>query len=145
MDNWIAAIAVGVILLVIGGGMMYSHTQSWRRHKNDGSLDDFDRKHYYKRYRRRMQTSGLITLLGILIPIGDAPFVWGQRDEVLSSAYWLGVLILLMWIIVMALGDMTSSRLHGNVAMARIRQKQRELEAQVAELKRHEGNGRHKK
>ena len=143
VNSWIPALVVGAILLVIGFGMMFFHYRSWQRQQEDDSLDEFDREHYLKRFRRRMQTSGLLALMGILIPFGDAPFFWNQRDQFLSSIFWLIVLVMLMWIILLAVGDLTSSRMHGNVALARLRQRQRELEAQVAELKRRDGNGQH--
>jgi len=46
------------------------------------------------------------------------------------------------WIIVMAFGDMFSTRTHSQVAMHKVREKQRELERRVAELRSQSGNGR---
>ena len=120
--------------------MLRSHVLAWRRQKNDSTLDDFDRQHYYRRYRRRMQTSGCILLLGFLIPLGDLPVLW-QRGLLASTIYWSAVLLLTAWIIVVALGDLASTRAHSKVAMGRVRRKQRELEAQLAEIKNRRSNG----
>lgn len=133
-NNWLIAAVVGAALLIIGLAMLRSHQTTWRLQKADPELDGDDRAHYYRRYRRRMQTSGAIAALGILIPLGDA-LVW-QLGPRASTFYWVAILGLVMWIIILALGDLTSTTSHSRVALARVHRKQRELEAQAAELQR---------
>ena len=120
--------------------MIAAHARAWRRQQADPALDELDRDHYRTRYRRRLQTSGLIALLGLLIPLGDAPFFWRQGVRI-STAFWCAILLLTVWIVLLAIGDIAATRAHARAALSRIRQKQRQLESQAAQLKRHRSNG----
>lgn len=138
MNSW-AAVGVGASLLVMGFLFMRWHVREWRQEKNDPSLDPKDREHYYARYRRRMQTSGMLMLLGVLIPLGD--WLLDRGFVVASTILWFLVFGLIAWVILMAFGDMLSTRTHSHAALSKVRQKQRELERQVAELRGRGGNG----
>jgi hypothetical protein len=138
MKSWVA-FGVGAGLLAVGLLFLRWHVQEWRQEKNDPSLDPHDRDHYHARYRRRMQTSGMIVFLGILIPLGD--WLLERGFVVASTVLWFFVFGLIGWIILMAFGDMLSTRTHSHAALSKVRQKQRELERQVAELKNRGGNG----
>ncbi len=118
---------------------MRSHIREWRKEKNDSTSDPQDLHHYYARYRRRMQTSGMLVLLGLLIPLMD--WLLDQRQVVPATLVGFLVFALIGWIFLLAFGDMLSTRTHSHVALAKVRQKQRELERQVAELKSRETNG----
>lgn len=140
MDNWQVGAAVGGILVLFGLTLIRTHVVNWRRIKNDPHLPDRDRHYYYRRYRRRMQTSGLLAVIGVLIPVGDSLIPW-QNFPGLFLAYWGGIVLLALWMILLALGDYTSTRVHSQAELDRIRQKQAALEAQVARMKRHGANG----
>ena len=141
MQQWLIAPLVGGGLLLAGLAMMRSHVRSWRHHRHDESIDDADRRYYHTRYRRRMRTSALIAILGVLLAAGDA-FIPANAPR-LFAAYWIGVLMLAAWVVLMGLGDMASTGAHSRVALARVRQKQRELEEQVARIKARNSNGQH--
>ncbi len=132
---------VGATLCLVGLIMMRAHVRSWRIQKRDTTLDDFDRQHYQARFRRRLQTSGMIALVGVLIACGDSPLIPWQNFQRAFAIYWLVVLMLTLWIALLAIGDLSSNRAYSRVALARVRQKQRDLEAQVAQIKRRGSNG----
>jgi hypothetical protein len=138
MNSWVV-LSVGVSLVVLGLLFMRWHILEWRREKTDSSLDPGDLLHYHARYRRRMQTSGMLVVVGFLIPLMD----WLLEERQVIPATLVGFLIfaLIGWIFLMAFGDMLSTRTHSHVALAKVRQKQRELERQLAELKSRETNG----
>lgn len=133
--------AVGLVLLLVGLGLMRSHVRTWESQKEDASLDEADRRHYHRRYRRRLQTSGLIVLLGVLLPAGDL-LIPANRPG-LFATYWFCVLLLAGWVIVMGLGDLASTGAHARASLARVRQKQRELERALEEYRSRQSNGRH--
>jgi amino acid permease len=141
-NPWIAPL-VGGVVAVIGLLMLRHHVLRWRMQKNDPALDPGERQHYYSRYRRRMQTSGLLVLVGILVLIGDLPFIPWQNAPGWFAVYWGGVLCLVVWVILQALGDMASTKAHSRASLSRIRREQRELEQKLAELKSRRSNGRH--
>lgn len=138
MNSWVV-VGVGAGLLVLGLFFMRWHVREWRQEQNDTSLDSHDRNHYYARYRRRMQTSGSLVLLGLLLPFWD----WLLNQRLVIPATLVGFLVfgLIGWVFLMAFGDMLSTRTHSHVALAKVRQKQRELEREIDELRKRETNG----
>ena len=140
MNEWIVPTAGGLLVLV-GLGLVAAHVRSWRQQKRDPDLAESDRLYLYARVRRRVQTSGMIALLGVLLGVGDQLPNWQNRPG-LFGFYWLGVLLLTGWVMLLALGDFFSTRSHARSSLADIRHKQRELERQVAEFKRRGSNGR---
>ena len=71
MQNILASLVVGGLLLVLGGSWLRWHFRVWNEHRNDATLDERERRHYRRQFRRRVQVAGLLILLGALIPIGD--------------------------------------------------------------------------
>lgn len=131
---------LGTLLFVFGAALVRSHVLAWRKQKHDEELDDNDRKYYYRRYRRRVQTSGMIAVLGVIIPLElliprDKPLVF--------TAYCVVILIMAMWIVVLGIGDFIATRAHIQAALARVRGKRLSLEKQLSELKSHGRNGHH--
>lgn len=148
VDRILAPIFGGLLALA-GGVAMWLHARAWRR-QQDEDLEEPDRVHYRGRYRRRMQVSGLIALVGLMIGLGDALVPW-QKVPTLFAIYWLAVILFATWILVLGLADMFATRAHTQAALARIRSQQRVLERQLAEARaqrdaedgneRHRGNG----
>lgn len=132
---------VGLVLVMMGLGLMRWHLVAWRDQRHDPSITDSERLHYRRRYRRRMQTSGLLALLGVLIGAGDALIPW-QKFPLLFVGWIALMLLLVVWIILLALGDMASTTLHSRGELARVRQQQRALEQRLEDLKSRRSNGR---
>ena len=142
MNNWAVAASVGGVVFLTGVLLLWTHIRAWRGQKHDPSLEAADREHYHRRYRRRMQTSGMIALLGILIPLGDAVIPWREAPA-MFAVYWGMLLLLAFWVGVQGLGDLFSTGAHSRAALARIREQQRELQQQLAKSKRRGSNGQH--
>lgn len=138
-NNWIPAAAFGGSLVLLGAGMMASHIRAWNDQKEDGTLLDADLQHLRNRYIRRMQTSAAVAFTGCLIGLGDA-FIW-QFGPVVATCYWLFVIMLVFWITLLALGDLTSVRTYSKTTMSELDSKRKELEAELAEH-RHRSNGK---
>ena len=135
MNNLLAP-AVGGILIVLGATMMLSHLRTWKRRRGSDDLSHQDLSHYRSQFRRRMQASGMIALLGLLIAVGDVlPLL--QKNPVLATVYWLGVLILTAWVVLLGLSDALSTRLHARSALRDLQQQQRTLQRELARLRRH--------
>lgn len=137
-DEWLPATVVGVGLVLFGGWLMSSHWKSWREHAHDDSLDDADRRYYRNQFRRRVQASGIILLLGFLIPIGDRIIPLNRDDASVATLYWLVVLALTCWVLLLAMLDLVATRAHSRLALShlrRLREKQRELQAEADRLR----------
>jgi hypothetical protein len=137
-DEWLPATAVGVGLVLLGGWLMSSHWRSWREHARDDSLDESDLRYYRNQFRRRVQASGIILLLGILIPIGDRIIPLNRNDASVATLYWLVVLALTCWVLLLAMLDLVATRAHSRVAISHLkllREKQRALQAEADRLR----------
>lgn len=145
MNDWIVSTSTGAVLIAIGGLMLRSHGRTWDHQKNDPDLEPEDRVHYHRRYRRRMQTSSLILILGILIPAGDlaVPHLPKRVGGILFAAYVLIILLLALWVMILGLSDFAATAAHSRRAMARLQEKQRELNRELAEIRNRHANGHH--
>jgi hypothetical protein len=65
----IATYAVSLALIGLSGGMLDWHRRSWRRAQLDAAISDRDRRFARSQYRRRLQASGMIGLLGAAIAV----------------------------------------------------------------------------
>jgi hypothetical protein len=143
---WIAPVA-GIVVFLIGLVLIRSNRAAWQRLKNDAGLDDRDRTYYHARYRRRMQMAVMLLVLGVLIPLGDPGkdavirLIDWQKMPWLAGWFLLLELLIIVWVILLALGDMLSTTTHSRAELSRVREKQRELHEQIAELKRRGTNG----
>lgn len=138
-NNWVPAAIFGGSLVLLGTGMMFGHARAWRNQQLDESLPDSDRQHLRNRYLRRMQTSGSVAFAGALIGIGDA-FIW-ELGPAVATFYWLFVIMLVFWIALLAIGDLTSVRTHSQKSLSQLESKRKELEAELARH-RHRSNGK---
>lgn len=142
-DNIWVSLIVGVVLAGFGLALIRHHVVAWCRHKDDPDLEAPDRDFFRRQFRRRVQTSGMLVLLGLMLPVGDALLVWG-REPLTATLFWLGVLLITLWVMALAAGDWLLTRIHarGTIAtLAQIELKKQELEAEVARLRAHRQNG----
>lgn len=121
--------------------MMRAHLKTRNSQLEDASLagDEQERVHLDRQFRRRMQASGMLVLIGVMIAAGQ--FIDGQAHPTLFTFYWLGVILLTFWLILLALGDAVSIANYSRNAQARLDVHRRELEAELERLKARQGNG----
>ena len=136
-NNWWPAVVFGSGLLVLGVGMMIAHWRSWKRQQHEADANDADRTHYANRYRRRMQTSALIAIVGLLLGLGDV-FIW-RFGVPAATLFWMVMLILVCWIAVPAVGDMTAIQSHSKNQLADLETQRRVLEKELAEIRARNG------
>jgi hypothetical protein len=141
VNEYFVAAAVGGTLLLVGGLFLRWNVREWRAAKQDGGLSDRDRLHYHRRFRRRVQTSAMLILLGVLLPVTMWVLDSGAAPAV-KTAVFLAVVLLTGWLILLALADMAATRAHSRSALTEIRARQRELERRLAELKNRSSNGK---
>ncbi len=135
MTDTIPGIIVGTLLVLFGAGLIHLHRTSWFHRQLDADLSDDDLTFFSKQYRRRMQTSSLLMLIGFLIVIGDSPYMPWKSNPALFAVYWGGILLIAFWIILSAIGDMSASRIRSATMISRIREQQRMLEKQIMDLR----------
>jgi hypothetical protein len=99
-------IILAAALLVAAGLLLARHLIVWRR-ADHGGLADRDYEFHRRQYRRRMQTSGLLGLVGLLM-LGS---LWID-DPLVGAVYWAGIAALVIWIALLAMTDWLASRLY---------------------------------
>lgn len=139
MPDWIPAVVMGGLLLLVAGGLAWFQRAAWK--KAIAGLAEADDIHQRatRQLRRRLQVSGLLAVIGLLIPIGDlAPNM--RRSPTMFAIFWLVVLGLVVWMVLLALGDLASNLAQHRVAKNHLEVERRSLEQQ---LRRHRaaGNG----
>jgi hypothetical protein len=141
VDKFFVAAAVGGTLLLVGGLFLRWNVREWRAAKQDGGLGSRDRLHYYRRFRRRVQTSAVLILLGVLLPV-TLLVLESNAGPAVKSAVFLAVILLTGWLFLLALVDMAATRAHSRSALTEIRARQQELERRLAKLKSRSSNGK---
>ena len=136
-NNWWPAVIFGSGLVVLGVGMMIAHWRSWKRQQLEAETDTPDQLHYANRFRRRMQTSALIAIVGLLLGLGDV-FIW-RFGVPAATLFWMVMLILVCWIAVLAVGDMTAIQSHSKNQLADLETQRRVLEKELAEIRARNG------
>jgi Ca2+/Na+ antiporter len=142
LDQILAPI-VGGSLLIAGCVLIRSHILTWRRHQADQSLDRSDVHHFRSQFLRRLRVSGMLSLIGLLVAVGDALIPWQNGLLAWFAIYWLVVLLLAVTVVILGLRDMRATQDHARPEMARIQYHQRELERQLVEERSKRSNGQH--
>lgn len=110
--------------------LIFWNLRSWRGAERLPA-DSRERAFARGQLRRRLQTSGLIALLGFALFVGQ--FV---RSANWIGPYWLGVLFLLAWVVVLALLDIGAIHKHYAPIRAENRLQLAALEARMRQLDR---------
>lgn len=145
MNDWVP-ILVGGSLSVFGLVLVRSHVTKWREQQED-CADDNEREFCHRMYRRRMQTSCVLILVGILIPVGDQIFVHNPPMPLTFTFYFGTVLLMLFWVMFRGVRELLAISLYSRVSGLELRRRQRELHAEYERLRdiqaddrRHEWN-----
>lgn len=136
--------AENIPALVFGGGLILfacaAAWYQWKYRQPEAAADELSQSHARRQLRRRLQVSGMIALLGLLIPLGDMLPLF-RNSPVAFFVFWVAVLCLTGWIALLALADMASTRVfHGRAAQQLLQQK-RALEAELAQYRARSGGG----
>ncbi|MBI1345853.1 hypothetical protein GC163_06145 [bacterium] len=127
--------AENIPALIFGGGLVvFAGVVAWYQwtyRQPEAAADELSQTHARRQLRRRLQVSGMIALLGLLIPLGDMLPLF-RNSPVAFFVFWVALLCLTGWIVLLAIADMASAKVfHGRAAKQLLQQK-RELEAELA-------------
>ncbi len=131
--------------LIFGGGLIAFGLWLMSLHRRYAQLnitvnptpeEKADQRHLRRRFLRRMQASGMIALVGMLIPIADAALAIFLKP-LLATILLLVILGLVIWIVLLAIGDLHETRGFSARSKAKIKQLQRHQEELQDEINRH--------
>lgn len=127
------------VVIALGLGLLISHLRSWRGMKDQFAGVD-ERRHFRRRFLRRLQTSALLTLAGVALIVGQ--LIPARAWPSLFVFFWCGVVLLLMWVVLLALADAASTRAYvGRLRNQRSAERSK-LEQELMRLKRLRQDGR---
>lgn len=98
------------LLVLASLWMIKMHVGTWRTIAGDDSREPHELNYHRRQYRRRMQTSGILGLLGIMILVGH--FVRPPMAALLVVLYWSTALLMVSWLLILACFDAISTRLY---------------------------------
>jgi hypothetical protein len=104
----IATYIVCLLLIGLSGVLLDMHRRSWRAAQADKELSSADRRFALSQYRRRMQASGIIAVLGVAV--GCEPLI--PREPLSYLLYLVSILGACLAIVVLAALDAWSTRQH---------------------------------
>jgi len=100
----LANIFFALFLIGLSAVLFLRHWQQWR---NRDRLDPRDADFFRRQLRRRVQTSAMIGMVGLAVLYGQTLSV-----SVGALAYWLVVVLVVLWIMLLALADVFATRMH---------------------------------
>lgn len=101
-----STILFAVFLLATAAMLIAWHLLAWRR-VDHGGLADADDRFYRRQFRRRLQASAMLGIVGILALVDL--FI---EDVVARVILWCVILLIVLWTLVLAGSDWLASRLH---------------------------------
>ena len=128
--SYFYAYILPLTVLVMAAGLAYWQLLSWRRVQREESRED-ELEFGRRQLSCRLQTSLMLGLLAIGLCVGQ--LIDRNQSPTVFVLFWLGMLLLLAWMVLLALGDLVLGRQH----VARLSRERRIAEAQLnAELER---------
>jgi predicted lipid-binding transport protein (Tim44 family) len=133
-------ILLPTVLLLAALAMLYSHLRAWREYQRQ-PLENDERDYRRRQFRRRMQSSTMLGLLGVGLGAGQALMLW------FPSPFWLGVfwaamLLGLLWVGLLALADAWETRHFYGRRQCQCLIERAALEAKLRRIQEGRGNGK---
>jgi hypothetical protein len=103
----VPSLVLGGILLACAVGLMVWHLRVWRAAR-ERKLDGIEYAYRRHQFRRRVQTTAMLGLTAVALPIGVMAMRWPRG----GVFFWGGVLLLVVWLCLLALADVLASGQH---------------------------------
>jgi hypothetical protein len=122
--NFLCSAALALVLCVCSAGLMAWHVRA-RKRLPAAEIDALERGFRRRQFRRRMQTSAMLGVLGLAIIVGQLLLLWAT-SAIVVAIYWLVVVVLVVWMLLLAMTDVADtslfySRQVGNSAVEQAR------------------------
>ena len=102
-----STVIFAALLLIVSLGMLTMHWNTWQA-ADHGGLPERERMFMQRQFRRRLNASAGIGLVGLLLISG----LWIPEESLVNLVYLCGILLLVVWIFLLSLLDILATRLH---------------------------------
>lgn len=143
MSSIASVLLVSILMLATTAGMLYSHVRAWREYQQQ-QLDAEEYDYRRRQFRRRMQTSAMLGILGIAIFVGYVLTLWLKSPE-FTVIFWIAVIMVLLWTCLLALVDIWATKHHFTRMRDHCLVEQAKLRAEIQRMQAFRGNGKGKK
>jgi hypothetical protein len=130
---------VSGLIVAAAAAMIVGHLRAWREAR-DQVVDTRQRDFRWRQFRRRMQTSVMLGLLGLAIFCGRLLMLF-PIAPVLLTLFWIGVLLLLAWVALLAGVDIWATKYHFGRMRSDYLIEQTKLQAELYRLRNARRNG----
>jgi hypothetical protein len=110
MENLYAVFAFSAFLLLASAALMLSHVRAWRKQRQ-ADLEEAEFHYRRRQFRRRMQTSGMIGVLAVALPLGSALTFW-SGSALFALFFLLFLTLVVVWVCLLAIVDVWSTKRH---------------------------------
>jgi hypothetical protein len=128
-----------LVIFASAAGLMVWHWLAWRGASARG-LEPREQEYRWRQFRRRMQTSAMLGLAGVGLGFGRWLMV-SHVGPFLITLYWLGILLLLVWIALLAIVDAWATHHHFDRLRHECVIEQAKLNAQLEFQRKVQSNG----
>jgi hypothetical protein len=105
-----STIVFAFFLCASAGVLVVWHIRAWRQARQT-EMDARERDFCRRQFRRRMQTSAMLGVLGVAIGVGQR-LLSGGISQSAAVLYWCGVVGLVLWLVLLAIADITATSFH---------------------------------
>jgi UDP-N-acetylmuramyl pentapeptide phosphotransferase/UDP-N-acetylglucosamine-1-phosphate transferase len=137
-----SVIFVTVLLLLAAAGLMVSHVRTWRVFRQT-EIDPEEFDYRRRQFRRRMQTSAMLGVLGVAMLAGYILTLW-LRSPAFTLVFWIAILLVLVWTCLLALVDIWATKHHFGRLRDHCLVEQAKLRAEIRRIQAFRGNGKGK-
>lgn len=136
----LSVVIFAVFVTLSSVGLMAWHVRVWRQTAL-ASNDQEEFQFHRRQFRRRMQTSGMLGLLGVGVLLGRLLLALPVSRTILLI-YWGALLLLLVWLALLALVDLWATKFYFGRLRDRVRLEQAQLRAVMQRRQAERDNGR---
>jgi len=128
--------AIAVFLLASAIFLVTMHLRSWRKSRAQ-QLDTQELEFRRRQFRRRMQSSFLLGVMGVAIFFG--PWI---KDPSAALAFWAVAILVILWVAALAVADVAATRSHFHRLREQYMIEQSKLQAEIRRIQSARSNGK---
>lgn len=138
IDSW-SYVPFSLVIVLAAIGLCVWHVRVWRSMRQ-GPLDQAEFDYRRRQFRRRIQASAMLGLLGLAVLGGGLMMAW-RLNPLALTLYWIAVILVLGWLALLAVADMVATKHYYSRVRDRYAVEQAQLNVELRRLQGLQGNG----
>ena len=126
-------ILVAVVIVAAIAVLFAVHYRTWKSRTAEATADG-ERRFLALQFRRRIQTTGVMAILAVMLFVGQVYRIPGWAGVL----YWSFAFLLTIWLIFMAFGDVTATRMQVARSQQALLMERAKLQREINEARERE-------